>query len=268
MGSHELDGGSNLHPPDGGCFRFVAAKPGVSSRRRHTNEQAEYSLVLHRSATLRHDPHPPFDPPGKYLDRYSPEELRYPLFREGDIERQRGFSRVDQQTVEAVSPHEAEKHPPPEWGVKTEKYAGSEPPRYYDPRKVKACYYASIELIDHEFGRLLDYLESTGEIENTIVIFTSDHGELLGDHGFIYKGCRFFESLVHVPLVVSWPGSVRSGLKSDALVELVDLETDPGEFENLWEVPEYASLKCKLLTRHFNALMLSSGAGISRSAGY
>ncbi|MBN1685443.1 MAG: sulfatase-like hydrolase/transferase [Spirochaetales bacterium] len=292
------------------------------------------------------DPHPPFDPPQEYLDRYNHEELPYPLFREEDVQRQRAFAKVDQQTMEAVDPYEAEKHAPPAWGVKSEKYAGSEPPRYYNPRKVKACYYASIELIDHEFGRLIDFLETTGELENTIVIFASDHGELLGDHGLIYKGCRFFESLVHVPLIISWAGGIRAGMKSNALVELIDLaptlleaagletpytmqgksllslltggsdpdthkpyviseyndalrqpngthgsmyfdgryksilyhdvrvgelydlETDPGEFENLWNDRDFASLKCELLTRHFNAMMLSSGAGVSRSASY
>ncbi len=292
------------------------------------------------------DPHPPFDPPKEYLDRYNPEDLPYPLFRESDVARQRALSKVDQQTIEAINPYEAEKLAPPEWGARSERYAGSAPPQHYDARKVKACYYASIELIDHEFGRLIDFLRDSGELENTIVIFTSDHGELLGDHGLIYKGCRFFESLVHVPMIISWPGRIEADLKSPALVELVDLaptlleaagleipytmqgeslfgllsgkddpgyhkpyviseyndalnqpnathgsmyfdgryksilyhnvnvgelydlETDPGEFDNLWDDPAYASLKCELLSRHFNALMLSSSAGVSRSAGY
>ena len=292
------------------------------------------------------DPHPPFDPPQKYLDRYKPEELPYPLFREGDVERQRAFSKIDQHAVEAINPYEAEKQTTAEWGVKSDKYAGRHPPEVYDARKVIACYYASIELIDHEFGRLMDFLEDRGELANTIVIFTSDHGELLGDHGLIYKGCRFFESLVHVPLIMSWGDRLQPGLRSEALVELVDLpptlleaagleiphsmqgksllpllsgrsdphthkqrviceyndaldrpngshgtmyfdgryksilyhdqnigelydlEEDPGEFVNLWDDPAHASLKCELLVRHFNALTLSSGAGVERTASY
>jgi arylsulfatase A-like enzyme len=99
----------------------------------------------------------------------------------------------------------------------------SEPPDAYDARVVKASYYAMVELIDHEFGRLIDGLEARGELDNTIVIFTSDHGELLGDHGLLLKGCRFFEALVHVPLVVSWPARFAGGRRSRALVELVDL---------------------------------------------
>ena len=54
-------------------------------------------------------------------------------------------------------------------------------------------------------------------------IFHSDHGEMLGDHGLIYKGSRFFEGLVHVPLIFSWPGKIKKDVVSSALVELVDL---------------------------------------------
>ena len=55
------------------------------------------------------------------------------------------------------------------------------------------------------------------------MIFTSDHGEALGDHGLALKGCRFYEGSVRVPLMISWPGRFRQGATSDALVELMDL---------------------------------------------
>ena len=86
-----------------------------------------------------------------------------------------------------------------------------------------AAYYAQIEHIDAEGGRILDARERTGQRENTLVIFMSDHGEMLGDHGLRLKGCRFYEGLVRVPLLVSWPGQFRAGVRSDALVELLDL---------------------------------------------
>jgi arylsulfatase A-like enzyme len=86
-----------------------------------------------------------------------------------------------------------------------------------------AAYYAQIELIDDQVGRLLDELEASGQRENTLIIFASDHGEMLGDHGLRLKGCRFYEGAVHVPLIVSWPGRVQQGLRSSALVELADL---------------------------------------------
>ena len=96
-------------------------------------------------------------------------------------------------------------------------------PGTYDARRMVAAYYAQIELIDDQVGRMLDALEASGQRENTIVIFTSDHGEMLGDHGLLWKGCRFYEALVHVPLIFSWPGHFQAGLCSDALVELTDI---------------------------------------------
>jgi arylsulfatase len=92
-----------------------------------------------------------------------------------------------------------------------------------DRRQVTAAYYAMIELIDDQVGRMLETLEETGQLENTVVIFMSDHGEMLGDHGIYLKGPHFYDEAVHVPLVLSWPGRFKAGLKSDALVELIDL---------------------------------------------
>jgi arylsulfatase A-like enzyme len=86
-----------------------------------------------------------------------------------------------------------------------------------------AAYYAQIELIDNQVGRILDALEASGQRDDTIVIFTSDHGEMLGDHGLLWKGCRFYEGAVRVPLILSWSGRFKQGLRSDALVELTDI---------------------------------------------
>jgi arylsulfatase A-like enzyme len=80
-----------------------------------------------------------------------------------------------------------------------------------------------IALVDDMVGELMAVLEETGQRRDTIVLFMSDHGELLGDHGLIYKGCRFYEGLVRVPMIFSWPGQVREGVVSEALVELVDI---------------------------------------------
>ncbi len=71
-----------------------------------------------------------------------------------------------------------------------------------------------IKLIDDQLARILAALDSTGQRERTIVIFTSDHGEMLGDHGLIEKGCRFYEGLVRVPLVCRLPGPHRRGRAS------------------------------------------------------
>jgi arylsulfatase A-like enzyme len=91
-----------------------------------------------------------------------------------------------------------------------------------DHRMVRASYWSMCDLIDARIGRLLDVLDQTGQRENTLIVFTSDHGEMLGDHGIYLKGPYFYEQGIRVPLIVTWPGRVEAR-RSAALVELVDL---------------------------------------------
>ena len=147
-----------------------------------------------------YDPHPPFDAPWEYYRRYDPEKLPGAHFRPSDLQIQQRIADagVDFQT----QPRD---------------------PELFHHREIQASYYGMIELLDYEFGRLLAFLDREGLRENTVVIFTSDHGESLGDHGLLMKGCRFMEGLVRVPLIVSQPGSFRQGYISQALVELTDI---------------------------------------------
>lgn len=192
------------------------------------------------------DPHPPFDPPKLYLDKYIADEMPGPLFRQSDLERQKMFSNVCQQSVDAVDPNGINIDPLP---GENHKDTATMPPPTFDGRAVQAAYYAMIELLDDQFGRLIEYLGNTGELENTLIIFHSDHGEMLGDHGLLYKGCRFFEGLVHVPLIFFWKGRIHSGLQSNALVEMVDVAPTLLEAADM-EVPYYMQGKSlfKLIT--------------------
>ena len=165
-------------------------------------------------------PHPPFDPPKSYRDRYDPELLPGPHFRPTDLEQQAALAAVDFQT-RARSPESVDEVDDDE---KLLPYGpASAVGLHEDVRCIQAAYYAMIELIDDQFGRILKALDTSGQRENTIVIFTSDHGEALGDHGLILKGARFYEGLVRVPLIFNAPGTVVSGVRSPALVELTDL---------------------------------------------
>jgi len=99
-------------------------------------------------------------------------------------------------------------------------------PTYYsesDAKQHQADYWAQIDLIDENVGRLLSTLEETGQDKNTVIIFTSDHGDMCGDHGMRAKGCRFYEGLIRVPLIFLFPERFRKGLVSKALVELTDI---------------------------------------------
>lgn len=185
-----------------------------------------------------YDPHPPFDPPRDYLERYRAADLPPPLFRPSDLERQARFARVRAQAVTASNPLAGPMAGDvTEVAYESQSARGYRPPERYDGRAVKAAYYAMIELIDTQLGRILAALEETGQLDDTIVLFMSDHGELLGDHGLMYKGCRFFEGLVHVPMIMAWPGRFAAGRRTDALVELVDIAPTLLEAAGL-EVPE------------------------------
>jgi arylsulfatase A-like enzyme len=93
----------------------------------------------------------------------------------------------------------------------------------YDHRLVRAAYWAMIDLIDAQVGRMIACLERTGQLDDTLVILSSDHGEMLGDHGIYLKGPFFYDGAVRVPFIVSWPGGIEGGRRSDALVEAVDI---------------------------------------------
>jgi len=129
-------------------------------------------------------PHAPVNPPQRFVEMYDPTSLPAPHMNEG--ENSYGLS-MD------------------EWQV------------------VKAYYYALVTHIDDQVGRIFDALDETGQTENTLVIFTSDHGEHLGDHGRVQKGPPGFDSCAHVPMILSLPGKVQAGLRPDQLIESIDV---------------------------------------------
>ncbi|WP_083521176.1 sulfatase family protein [Alicyclobacillus kakegawensis] len=86
-----------------------------------------------------------------------------------------------------------------------------------------AAYYGMISLIDHHIGRLMQTLDRLGLTENTVVIFTSDHGDYAGNHGLWLKGPLHYEDVIRVPFIVSWPGHIPQNVQSQSLQSLVDL---------------------------------------------
>ena len=89
-------------------------------------------------------------------------------------------------------------------------------------RRMRALYYGKITMIDHLIGTLLAELERRGTLDNTLVLFTADHGEMIGAQGKLSKGV-FYEESCRVPLLVRWPGRARAGARTQALVELIDV---------------------------------------------
>jgi uncharacterized sulfatase len=89
-------------------------------------------------------------------------------------------------------------------------------------RRSIACYYGMISLMDREIGRILDCLDRLGIAENTLVLFSTDHGHFLGHHGLIAKGAFHYEDMIRIPMLVRCPGTVPAGAVSRALQSQVD----------------------------------------------
>lgn len=103
-------------------------------------------------------------------------------------------------------------------------------------RRARAAYFGLATMMDHNIGRILDTLVETGLAEMTVVMYTSDHGDLAGEHGMWWKD-SFYEGSVRVPLIWSWPGHFRTNYRVDAVVSLLDVGPTLTELANAEPLP-------------------------------
>jgi arylsulfatase A-like enzyme len=87
----------------------------------------------------------------------------------------------------------------------------------------KDLYDGEVAYLDHQLGRLLDWLDGHGYGENTIVVVVADHGESLGEHGIRFRHVGLHDTTTHVPMMIRWPGRERTGRKIHGLVQSIDL---------------------------------------------
>jgi len=85
-----------------------------------------------------------------------------------------------------------------------------------------ALYYGMLSLVDAEIGRILDTLDRLALTDNTLVVFTTDHGHFQGQHGLIAKGAFHYEDMLRIPMLVRYPGHILRGQVSEALQSQVD----------------------------------------------
>src|SRR5699024_8124876 len=145
-------------------------------------------------------PHPPFDPPVAFLDMY--RDLEMPDNPVGDWAEQTDEEKAGYNPVTAK---------------------GIVPKRRLD--RAKAAYYALITHLDHQIGRLLMALQEDGSYDNTIILFTSDHGELLGDH-HLFRKTLPYEGSAHIPFILADPGNrltLKKNMLQAGVVELRDV---------------------------------------------
>lgn len=152
-------------------------------------------------------PHPPYDPAPRHLKQY--ENKTMPQVR---------------RTPESL---EAQPAPLQELRRHNEEIDHDSVVHLRDPSEEQIArqrrhYMANVSMIDEQVGEIIRGLEQRGVLDNTIIIFTSDHGDCLNDHGHIQKW-TMYEPSVHVPLIFWGPGIVSSGQQHEGLVELMDI---------------------------------------------
>lgn len=171
-----------------------------------------------------HDPHPPYTVSEPWASMYDPKDM----------------------VVDRVTPGEHDRNPPhfaktqqeePDFGDWHSPFAahGCESHLYPEEelKKDKATYFGMMSFLDAEVGRILDRIDALGLADNTLIVFTTDHGHFLGQHGLVAKGPFHYEDMLRIPMIVRMPGKVPAGAVSQDLQSLVDLAPSFLDFAGL-----------------------------------
>ncbi len=144
-------------------------------------------------------PHSPYDAPSHYYEKYMKRDLPEPY--EGD------WSHIHDNPVDGQDPDA--------WHGRVDKS---------HIREARAGYYASVEHIDHQIGRIINHLKRTKQFDNTMIIFVSDHGDMLGDH-FMWRKTYGYEGSAHIPLIIKPPKTMAENIvsRSDVPATLYDI---------------------------------------------
>lgn len=214
------------------CFAPPTGRTPAQKHRWNIPEEFHYNTWIaertnHRLASYRDkqqpfflwasffDPHPSYLVPSPWDKLYDPQTVEVPKVCPGEHDRNPPFHRLSQ-----------DPHPDfAQYGIAGRWMHGvnSHVHREEDLRRDIAVYYGMVSCLDKYVGRILDRLETLGLADNTLVVFTSDHGHYFGHHGLTAKGPFHYEDGIRVPFIVRWPGRVPAGLRSQALQSLVDL---------------------------------------------
>ncbi len=145
-------------------------------------------------------PHPPFDPCEPYNTLYPPEQIPLPIRAESE-------RATDDYLIDVQNDY---------------KVNGIDRVTSVQEARIRAAYYGSVTQIDVQIGNILRTLEKCDLVEDTLILFTSDHGEMLGDH-YAYGKRTFYEASARIPLIVSQPGILPMGKRREQLAILEDI---------------------------------------------
>lgn len=162
-----------------------------------------------------HDPHPPYVVPEPWASMYDPADMEPGTLQSGELELMPRHHQLTQEQAPDFSAWQESGHS--NHGFSSHLVDDTQ------LRKDMAIYYGMISFMDQQIGRMLNKLDDLGVAENTIVVFTTDHGHFLGQHGLNAKGAFHYEDLIRLPFIVRMPGSIPANRRSTAIQSLVDL---------------------------------------------
>jgi arylsulfatase A-like enzyme len=161
-----------------------------------------------------HDPHPPYAVSEPWASMYNPDDMEPGVFVEGEFEKM-------------PPPHKMTRQQRPDFDAFNTDHLGNHgyQSHLHDckwMKKMMACYYGMISFMDHWIGKTLNVLEANGMIDNTLIVFTSDHGHFLGQHGLIAKGPFHYDDVIRVPMIAAWKNKIPAGKVNEDVQSLVD----------------------------------------------
>jgi arylsulfatase A-like enzyme len=191
-----------------------------------------------------HDPHPPYLVPEPWASMYDPADMEPGTMIPGELDRMPPHFGLTQQAS-------------PDYSAWRETQFGNHGfhTHLIDREKLKknmAIYYGMVSFMDQQIGRILKRLDELGIADNTLVIFSTDHGHYLGHHGLTAKGAFHYEDLLRLPFIVRAPGTRQRGTTSDSLQALIDLAPSflsaanlpvPGQMQGVNQLPVWRGEK-------------------------
>lgn len=178
-------------PVEGMVDHYVYSR-GLEFIRERAADDGPWSTVISTYA-----PHDPYLPPSEFRDLYNAEDIERPPSFDDTFEDKPSLYRRQREIWADLS-----------W----DEYA-----------EVIAAYYAYCTFVDSQVERVVETLRDTGQLENTIIVFTSDHGDYAGAHGLFLKGAPAFNEAYQVPCLVRTPDEYPDGVVRDEIVQLQDL---------------------------------------------
>lgn len=138
------------------------------------------------------DPHDPYDPPEPYASMFNPADLPEPVNAEWLDDQPAGYSDI------LNSPRglnlESDVAPLKDYSLN-------------DWQRMRAHFWGSVKFVDDQIGRIIDLLKKKGIEDNTMIIFTTDHGEMMGDHKLVTKGIKHYDAGVRIPMLINTPSA-------------------------------------------------------------